>query len=61
MSIVQHDLRSCEGGNLINKRIDFLEKQIKETMYKIETVVKENEFLSRNFNLLITVSRVGKA
>lgn len=44
---------------LINKHIDFLEKQIKETMYKIETVVKENEFLSRNFNLLITVEGIN--
>ena len=44
---------------LINKHIDFLEKQIKETMYKIKTVVKENEFLSRNFNLLITVEGIN--
>ena len=44
---------------LINKRINFLEKQIKETMYKIETIVKENEFLSRNFNLLITVEGIN--
>ena len=44
---------------LINKRINFLEKQIKETMYKIETVVKENEFLSRNFNLLITIEDIN--
>lgn len=44
---------------LINRRINFLEKQIKETMYKIETVVKENEFLSRNFNLLITVEGIN--
>ena len=43
----------------INKRINFLEKQIKETMYKIETIVKENEFLSRNFNLLITVDGIN--
>ena len=44
---------------LINKRINFLEKQIKETMYKIETIVKDNEFLSRNFNLLITVDGIN--
>lgn len=44
---------------LINKRINFLEKQIKETICKIETVVKENEFLSRNFNLLITVEGIN--
>ncbi|MGN1152760.1 MAG: IS110 family transposase [Candidatus Gastranaerophilaceae bacterium] len=44
---------------LINKRINFLEKQIKETIYKIETVVKENEFLSRNFNLLITIEGIN--
>ncbi len=44
---------------LINKHIAFLEKQIKETMYKIETVVKENKFLSRNFNLLITVEGIN--
>ena len=44
---------------LINKRIDFLEKQIKETICKIETVVKENEFLSKNFNLLITVEGIN--
>ena len=43
----------------INKRINFLEKQIKETMYKIETIVKDNEFLSRNFNLLITVDGIN--
>ena len=44
---------------LINKRINFLEKQIKETMYKIETTIKENEFLSRNFSLLITVEGIN--
>lgn len=44
---------------LINQRINFLEKQIKETMYKIETIVNENEFLSRNFNLLITVEGIN--
>lgn len=44
---------------LINNRINFLEKQIKEIIYKIETIVKENEFLSRNFNLLITVDGIN--
>lgn len=44
---------------LINKRINFLEKQIKETMYKIESVVKENDFLSKNFNLLITIDSIN--
>ena len=28
-------------------------------MYKIETIVKDNEFLSRNFNLLITVDGIN--
>ena len=36
-----------------------VEKQIKETMYKIETIGKDNEFLSRNFNLLITVDGIN--
>lgn len=44
---------------LINKRINFLEKQIKETMYKIESVVKENDFLSKNFNLLISIDGIN--
>ena len=44
---------------LINKRIQFLEKQIKETMYMIEKIVNENEFLSRNFNLLITIEGIN--
>lgn len=43
----------------INKRINFLEKQIKETMYKIETIVKENEFLSKNFDLLVTIEGIN--
>ena len=34
---------------LINKRINFLEKQIKETMYKIETIVKDNKFIIKKF------------
>ena len=48
-----------EVKQLINKRILFLEKQIKETISKIENIVKENEFLSRNFNLLITINGIS--
>lgn len=48
-----------EVKQLINKRILFLEKQIKETISKIENIVKENEFLSRNFNLLLTINGIS--
>ena len=44
---------------LITKRVNFIEKQIKETIFKIETLIKENEFLSRNFNLLMTIDSIS--
>lgn len=44
---------------LINKRVIFLEKQIKETLYKLEELIKENSFLSKNFELLMTVDGIS--
>ena len=44
---------------LINKKIRFIEKQISETIFKIQNLIKEDEFLSKQMKLLKTVDCVG--
>lgn len=44
---------------LINKKIHFIEKQMTETIFKIQTLIKEDEFLSTQMKLLKTVDCVG--
>lgn len=43
----------------INKKIHFIEKQISEIISKIQNLIKENEFLSKQMKLLKTVDCVG--
>lgn len=54
-----HSTLDNDVKQLINKHILFLDKQIKETMSKIETIVNGNKFLSKSFNLLITVDGIS--
>lgn len=44
---------------LINKKIRFIEKQTAETIFKIQNLIKEDEFLSTQMKLLKTVDCVG--
>lgn len=44
---------------LINKKIRFIEKQTSETIFKIQNLIKEDEFLSTQMKLLKTVDCVG--
>ena len=44
---------------LINKKIRFIEKQTAETIFKIQNLIKEDEFLSTQMRLLKTVDCVG--
>lgn len=43
----------------INKKIRFIEKQTSETIFKIQNLIKEDEFLSTQMKLLKTVDCVG--
>lgn len=43
----------------INKKIHFIDKQISEVILKIQNLIKENEFLSKQIKLLKTVDCVG--
>lgn len=44
---------------LINKKVRFIEKQISETIFKIQNLIKEDEFLLKQMKLLKTVDCVG--
>ncbi len=44
---------------LINKKIRFIEKQTSETIFKLQNLMKEDEFLSKQMKLLKTVDCVG--
>ena len=45
---------------LINKKILFIEKQTRETIAKIQNLIKENEFLNTQMKLLTSVDCVGE-
>lgn len=44
---------------LINKKIRFIEKQTSETIFKIQNLIDNDEFLSKQMQLLKTVDCVG--
>ena len=44
---------------LINKKLRFIEKQTSETIFKIQNLIKEDMFLSKQMQLLKTVNCVG--
>lgn len=48
-----------EVKQLINRKIRFIEKQTSETIFKIQNLIKKDEFLSRQMKLLKTVDCVG--
>ena len=50
-----------EVKKLINKKILFIEKQTKEVISKIQDLIKEDEFLQKQVNLLKTVDGIGDA
>lgn len=55
-------LKSCLDKNIhrmIQKSIDFIEKQIEEITAAIKEMIKEDEFLSTNIKLLKTVDGIG--
>lgn len=45
---------------LINKKIVFIEKQTRETIAKIQNLIKEDEFLNTQMKLLTSVDCVGE-
>lgn len=45
---------------LINKKILFIEKQTRETIAKIQNLIKENKFLNTQMKLLTSVDCVGE-
>ena len=50
---------NSEVQKLIQKKILFVEKQIKQVIFKIQQLIKSDEFLTKQMNLLKTVDGIG--
>ena len=50
---------NSEVQKLIQKKILFIEKQIKQVIFKIQQLIKSDEFLTKQINLLKTVDGIG--